>query len=219
MQVTEQQVAAGQAVYTPRTLAIYDFVVLGVSNRLIWRCPTPQLLAHYERLLSANHLDVGVGSGFFLDRCRFPSPTPRLVLMDLNSSALSHAATRVGRYAPQTVVHNVLEPAPKDLAKFDSIAINYLLHCIPGTMSSKASVFGHLKALLKPGGVLFGSTLLGTGIDRSWAARRLMKVYNKRGIFCNEQDDLDSLREGLADHFDEPHFELAGCGALFSARA
>lgn len=219
MPVTEQQVAAGQAVYTPRTLAIYDFVVLGVSNRLIWRCPTPRLLAHYDQLVSANHLDVGVGSGFFLDRCTFPSPSPRLVLMDLNSSALSHAASRVDRYSPKSVVHNVLEPAPTDLARFDSIAINYLLHCIPGSMSSKACVFGHLKALLKPGGVLFGSTLLGTGVDRNWAARRLMKVYNKRGIFCNEQDDLDGLRLGLADHFDEPYVELVGCAALFSARA
>ena len=48
-------VAAGQAVYDKRTLAIYDLLVLGLSNRWIWRCPTPVQLDHYNNNLSANH--------------------------------------------------------------------------------------------------------------------------------------------------------------------
>jgi hypothetical protein len=38
MNVSPEQVAAGQAVYTKRMLGIYDLLVLGLSNRLIWRC-------------------------------------------------------------------------------------------------------------------------------------------------------------------------------------
>lgn len=34
-------VAAGQAVYTPRVLKIYDLLVHGVSNPWVWRCRRP----------------------------------------------------------------------------------------------------------------------------------------------------------------------------------
>lgn len=78
MSVTAEQVTAGQAVYTKRTLALYDILVLGISNRLIWKCPTARLVDHYNTHLTANHLDVGVGTGYFLDRCRFPSATPQI---------------------------------------------------------------------------------------------------------------------------------------------
>lgn len=36
---------AGPAIYSPATLALYDFVVLTVSNPLVWRCPTWRILA------------------------------------------------------------------------------------------------------------------------------------------------------------------------------
>src|SRR5687767_12118685 len=84
LSVSTEQVEAGQAVYSQGTLRVYDWVVLGISNRFIWQCPTPGLVAHYNKHLSANHLDVGVGTGYFLDRCRFRSPTPGVALMDLN---------------------------------------------------------------------------------------------------------------------------------------
>ncbi|MGJ0512633.1 hypothetical protein [Methylocystis sp.] len=45
MPTTTEQIHAGQAVYTPNMLAIYDVLVLGLSNRWIWKCPTPRLLA------------------------------------------------------------------------------------------------------------------------------------------------------------------------------
>jgi len=95
MNVTEEQVAAGQAVYTKLVLRAYDLVVLGVSNRFIWKCPTQRLLEHYNLHVSANHADVGVGTGYFLDKCRFPSPTPRIALIDLNQNTLDFASRRI----------------------------------------------------------------------------------------------------------------------------
>jgi hypothetical protein len=50
--VTSKQVEAGQAVYTNRTLAVYDLVVLGISNRFIWKCPTRRLEEHYNQHIS-----------------------------------------------------------------------------------------------------------------------------------------------------------------------
>jgi ubiquinone/menaquinone biosynthesis C-methylase UbiE len=219
MTVTPEQVAAGQAIYTKRILGIYDFMVLGISNRLIWRCPTQRLVEHYNRHITANHLDVGVGTGYFLDRCRFPSNAPRVALMDLNQDALDFAARRIARYKPETYIRNVLEPLSIDAMKFDSIGINYLLHCLPGSIESKSVVFDYLKRLMNPNGVLFGSTLLQGGVVRNWPAKRLMKAYNSKGIFSNENDDADSLRRALSRRFRSVSIEILGCAALFSGRA
>lgn len=219
MPVTSEQIHAGQAVYTPKMLAIYDVLVLGLSNRWIWKCPTPRLLAHYDRHVSGNHLDVGVGTGYFLDRCRFPTEAPRIALMDMNRDALQYAARRIARYEPETYVRNVLEPIDFDGAKFDSLGVNYLLHCLPGDMATKARAFDFLSPLMNPGAIVFGSTLLQGGVERSFAAQRLMAFYNSKGIFSNAQDDLETLTRELEKRFDAVSVETVGCAALFSAKA
>lgn len=219
MNATPEQVLAGQAVYTKRALASYDFIVLGVSNRFIWRCPTRRLVEHYDAHASANHLDVGVGTGYFLDHCRFPSPMPRIALMDLNANALGSASARIARYEPEIHRRNVLDPIRIDAPKFDSVGMNYLLHCLPGTIRSKSIVFDHLKALMEPGAVLFGSTLLQGGVRRNMLARRLMDIYNAKGIFSNRSDDLAGLTDELNRRFDDVSIEVVGCAALFRGRA
>ena len=87
---------AGQAIYSPITLAVYDLIVLALSNPLIWRCPTGRILQLYDRHVTDNHLDVGVGTGWYLDRCHFPNPAPRIGLLDLNPNSLA-AASRQSR--------------------------------------------------------------------------------------------------------------------------
>jgi SAM-dependent methyltransferase len=218
MTITPAQIEAGQAVYTKALLRLYDLLVLGISNRLIWRCPTHHLLRLYDRHVTSNHLDVGVGTGFFLDRCRFPAGMPRLALVDLNPNCLEATARRVARYRPEVYRANVLEPLALDIKKFDSIGLNYLLHCLPGTIESKGAVFNHLNALLNPGGVIFGATLLHEGVSRNWAARRIMALYNRKGIFTNVHDGLDGLRQVLARQFSRVTVDVIGCAALFSAR-
>ena len=216
--VSAQQVEAGQAIYSKRVLSAYDFIVLGVSNPLIWRCPTAELAGHYDRHVSANHLDVGVGTGYFLDRCRFPVSTPRVALMDLNPETLAFASQRIARYRPETYRRNVLKPVAIDAARFDSVGLNYLLHCVPGSMESKATIFDHLQALMNPGAVLFGSTLLQGGVRRNAAAKWLMNFYNNKGIFANQRDDLDGLKRELMARFRDVSVQVIGCAALFSAR-
>jgi SAM-dependent methyltransferase len=218
MTITAKQIEAGQAVYTPKMLRLYDLFVLGFSNRLIWRCPTKHLLAMYDRHVTGNHLDVGVGTGFFLDRCRFPVDQPRLALMDLNANCLETTGRRVARYRPESYRVNVLDPIALGIKKFDSIGMNYLLHCLPGTIRTKSAAFRHLKSLLNPGGLMFGATLLHDGVRRNWAAQRVMALYNSKGIFGNAQDDLDGLKKVLAEHLTWVQVEVVGCAALFSGR-
>ena len=219
MTITPDQVKAGQAVYTKRTLNLYDFIVLTVSNPWIWKCPTPRLVEHYNRYVTGNHLDIGVGTGYFPDKCHFPARPPRVALMDLNTDTLAYASRRIQRYQPETYVQNVLEPITQDIAPFDSVGVNYLLHCVPGAMETKGAMFDHLKPLLNEGAVVFGSTLLQGGVERSGLAKRLMAVYNKKGIFSNTEDTLTGLENTLNQRFHDVQIEVVGCAALFSARA
>ncbi len=148
-------VYAAQAVYSKIVLTVYDWAVLGFSNRFLWRCPTLRLLALYNCHVTANHLDVGVGTGFFLDHCTFPGPAPRVALLDLNENCLRRTATRIARYHPETIRASVMEAIPYTGQRFDSIGMNYVLHCLPGNIHTKARSLDHLTKLVHPGGVVF----------------------------------------------------------------
>jgi ubiquinone/menaquinone biosynthesis C-methylase UbiE len=218
MPPTPDQIDAGQAIYTQAMLRNYDWLVLGISNRWVWRCPTRRLLRMYNDHVTANHLDVGVGTGYLLDHCQFPVDRPRIGLLDLNSSCLEVAAERISRFHPSQFQANVLVPIEIDVAPFDSIGLNYVLHCLPGSLEEKGVVFEHLARLLSPGGVVFGSTLLSGGVRRSWVSRRLMDYYNRRRIFSNRDDHLVQLEAALADRFVTHSLEVVGSAALFSGR-
>lgn len=210
-------VEAGQAVYTPRMLSVYDLWVLGISNRFIWRCPTPTILAWYDRHVTDRHLDIGVGTGYFLDHCRFPSGSPTLTLLDLNPNSLAATAARIARYSPETIRHNVFEPFQLNGQTFASVGINYLLHCLPGDIAAKQVVLRNAAEVLQPGGVLFGSTLLTLGVPRGYFARRLMSFYNSKGIFGNADDSLADLQQALSQLFSRVEIKTVGCAALFAA--
>ena len=215
---SQAEIDAGQAVYTRRNLALYDWLVHGVSNRWIWRCPTRRLVELYETHASNNHLDLGVGTGLLLQRAQL-TPETRLVLVDLNENCLALTAERLARQRPTTYVRNVLEPLELSVeTKFESAGLNYLLHCLPGSLREKAVVFDHVAEYLAPGGVLFGSTLLADDVKRNAAARALMRFYNRKGIFSNANDSRDDLSSALASRFVDSHVEVAGCAALFWAR-
>lgn len=216
MDATPGQVEAGHAFYTKRALAMYDLAILGFFSRVAWKCPSRRILQHYNEHVSENHLDVGVGTGYFLDHCRFVSPSPRVALMDLNTNCLTVAARRIARYDPEVYRANALEPIPFDAPKFDSVGLNYLLHCLPGDIATKSVVFEHLKALMNPGSVVFGATLLHEGVQRNWLARRVMDRNNKHGIFANAEDSLHGLRSALSQHLTESTVDVVGCVGIFS---
>jgi ubiquinone/menaquinone biosynthesis C-methylase UbiE len=206
------------AVYTPLALAFYDLAVLGLSNSFVWQCSTQVLMDFYNQHISDKHLDIGVGTGYSLDRCRFPSTAPKIALFDLNTHSLAKSAKRLRRYNPSCYVGNALHRIDIDMSGFDSISLNYLLHCLPGNLASKSIVFEHVKPLLRDGGVIFGSTILGEGVRHNPLAKQLMKIYNAKGIFSNLLDRPSDLEAGLKAHFDQYAIHISGCVALFSAR-
>jgi ubiquinone/menaquinone biosynthesis C-methylase UbiE len=211
-------IAAGHAIYSPVALRIYDAFVLGFSNHLLWRCPTRHLREVYDRNLSAVHLDIGVGTGYFLDKAHWSVATPAITLLDLNEHCLRHAGRRIGRFRPRILRANVLEPLPVD-GPFDSVALCYLLHCLPGNMVQKSVVFDHIRACLAPGARVFGATIVQGRAPRSAAAQAMMDFYNRKGVFSNVGDTIEDLEGALRKRFSQIAIRLIGCVAVFEARA
>jgi hypothetical protein len=218
MSMHKDAVHAGQSAYTPFSLKLYDQAVLGLSCRWVWKCPSRSLLAHYQQHISGNHLDVGVGTGYFLDKVRFPVSSPRVVLMDLNPNSLSCCAQRIARYQPQVHRCNALVPVVFTGERFDSLAMNLLLHCLPGRMEEKGVVLDNLLPLLNPGATVFGATLLHDGVERSSLAKGLMWFYNRKGIFTNAADSDASLARALDSCLVNVQVRVEGCMALFSGQ-
>ena len=213
-----KDVEAGQAVYSPLTLKAYDWFVHGLSNHLLWRCPTSKLRALYDRNVRARHLDIGVGTGYFVDKADWPVQEPDITLMDLNGACLEAASKRIARYKPKTVVANCLEPLPA-LTPFKSVGLSYLLHCVPGTIGDKAVMFDYLRPVLEPKARVFGATIVQGDAPRSPPAQALMNFYNKKGVFSNGEDTLEALQAELRARFNDVRVELIGAVALFEAEA
>lgn len=210
---------AGAAVYSSPVLKLYDWWVLGISNRWAWRCPTRSvLLPFYRRHVTKRHLDVGVGTGFYPARARL-QPGDALTLMDLNKNSLQAAAQRVSHLQARQFAHDVMQtPSPLEGERFDSIALFHLLHCLPGNLQQKGRAFECIKPLVAPGGVVFGATILGDSAGHNGFGRKLMRIYNAKGIFGNSRDTLADLRHVLEEHFHQVEVSLHGVVACFTAR-
>ena len=205
-------------IYSPRFLRFfYDTWVLGITNTYIWRCPTSSvLLPFFKSRASSKHLDIGVGTGYFLAHAEFAKDSS-VTLCDLNPASLAMARGRVPEIETQSLLHDAMEPLPV-AERFGSISLMYLLHCMPGPPERKAAIFGNVKKNLEEGGVVFGATVLGKGVEHNWAGRLLMNQYNKTGIFANREDDAEVFLKELKLHFEDVDAKIEGVVLLFTAK-
>ncbi len=205
----------GQAEYTPLLLAIYDSFVLGFMARAVWRCPTPPVVDRYRHHVGRRHLDVGPGTGYFLDKAGLLAGA-EVTLLDPNPTVLAHASRRLAPMNLTTVEADVLKPLPIS-GPFDSAALNYVLHCLPGHQSHKAGAIRNVAAVLGPDGVLFGGTVLGSSAEHTPSARAFLRAFNRQGVFDNLEDTEAGLHEVLEESFQTVEIDVIGSVALFTA--
>ncbi|MEU1664916.1 class I SAM-dependent methyltransferase [Streptomyces sparsogenes] len=211
------EAAAAAAVYSRPLLALYDTLVLGVVCRAVWRCPPEEMLALYDRHVSGRHLDIGPGTGYFLDRCRFPTRLPEITLVDLNPTVLATARRRIARYGPAALVRDVLRPMDLEGRRFTSAALNFVLHCLPSGAPAKFAVFDHLLPHLEPGATVFGSTVPARGVPHTAVSRFHQRECVRRGVLNNSEDSLELLDEALGCRFGHHRIRVRGTVALFEA--
>ncbi|TEA14338.1 Methyltransferase ctvB [Colletotrichum sidae] len=150
----------GNAVYFPLFLRwAYDTLILGFICPYAWGCPQDILQGHYSKHVGplagrsiTRLLDIGVGTGHFVEHAPLPSGT-NVLLADINKNPLSEAQGRIRRahkdVTVDTVLANVFElgdersSSSQRLAScvrdegddaFDVISCMLLLHCLPGML-------------------------------------------------------------------------------------
>jgi ubiquinone/menaquinone biosynthesis C-methylase UbiE len=209
----------GASVYSPIILKLYDFTVLGLSNRFAWECPTRTvLLPFYKEHLGLKHLDVGVGTGYYLAHAGL-TKSHQISLLDLNENSLRIAAAQVKKAQVRTFMRDVMQPfaEPADTG-YDSISLFYLLHCLPGTMEDKETAIANLKRYLSKDGVLYGATILGDEAAHNPIGRFALKLYNEKGVMHNLSDTLAGLQGMLRRQFQNVQIRRHNKVALFVAR-
>ena len=205
----------GQSDYTRLLLNVYDPIVLGLAARFVWRCPTARLVEGYRQHTRDRHLDVGPGTGYFLEQSGVPDRS-RVTIVDPNPNVLEHASRHLRRLDVTAVEADVLKPLPVD-GPFASAALHLVIHCLPGPLSRKAQAVANVAAVVAPSGVLFGASVLGTSGRHTWLARRVLTAFNRRGAFDNLGDSEEGLREILAASFEHVELETIGSIAIFAA--
>jgi ubiquinone/menaquinone biosynthesis C-methylase UbiE len=202
--------------YNRFLLTIYDPWVLGFMSRAVWRVPIAPYVEQYRRDLGRRHLDVGPGTGYFLEKAA-PAEGTEITLLDPNPNVLVRCSRRLAEMHPTTVQASVMEPLPVD-GTFDSAALSFVIHCLRGPMENKATAIRNVAAVLEPDGVLFGGTVLGLEEHHTPQARLFLKGANKIGDFDNLGDTADGLRRILEESFETVEVEVGGSAATFSAR-
>ena len=205
----------GQREYNRLLLNLYDPLVLGPIARHVWRCPTPGLVDRYRRHVRPRHLDVGPGTGYFLDRSGLADGSP-ITILDPNPNVLRHVSGRLGRMEVTAVEADVLKPLPVR-GPFDSAALHLVIHCLPGPRARKALAVANVAAVLAPDGVLFGASVLGEPGPHTRLARGILRVFNRQGGFDNLADTEAVLRGILTESFERVDLEVVGSIALFAA--
>ena len=206
----------GQAGYNRFMLTIYDPFVLRFMTRAVWKSPIALGVERYRQLIGQRHLDVGPGTGYFIEKATPPAGT-EITLLDANPKVLAHSSHRLAAMQPTTVEADVMKPLPLD-SRFDSAALSFVLHCLPGPQSNKATAIRNVAVVLESDGVLFGGTVLGLSERHNRRARAMIRAFNRNGAFDNRGDTADGLREILDASFEDVEVDVVGSAALFTAK-
>jgi SAM-dependent methyltransferase len=213
--MTDTTPVASARPYTRLFLTGYDLWLRSGAFRFVWQCPRTEILALYNGHVTEEHLEVGPGSGYFLDRCHFPKE-PRLTLLDASPAALAWSARRLARYSTALVEADIMEPLPQGDTVFRSVAMNCVLHLLPGALPEKARAIDNVLPCLARDGVLFGSTILADS-NHTWWSRAGMRIGNKLGMLCNLEDYADDLEQILRIRFEDVEVRLVGTMGIFTA--
>jgi SAM-dependent methyltransferase len=205
----------GQADYGRVLLRLYDPLVLGPIARFVWRFPTDEHVELYRKHIRPNHLDVGPGTGYFLEHAGLPSGS-KVTILDPNANVLRHVKDRLRDLDVTAVQADVLKPLPT-LGPFNSAALSLVLHCLPGPMERKALAIANVARVMAPDGVLFGATVLGRSARHTRLGRAFLWAFNKRGAFGNLDDTEAGLRDILERSFRRVTMETVAGTAIFVA--
>ena len=227
-----------EAIYNPKVLEMYDNVVWKFNSPALWRMNKADTYQLYKDCVGENHCEIAVGTGLFMKDYVLDKDTPEqlsLALCDLNKNTLDMAEQRIKESAAasgkivdiKTAIVDITSPGsiPTEmLHSYDSVAANFLLHCLHGGgLHDKVAGVQGCAALVKQDGWFFGSTLLGRDLlddahNAGPAAIKTVEFYNEIGIFGNKEDSMEDLESVLKEVFSEVEVWRVGYCAAWKAK-
>ena len=205
----------GQSDYSPALLRLYDPLVLGPIALYVWRFPVNEHTNYYPEHIRPNHLDIGPGTGYFLEHAGLPDGS-KVTILDPNANVLRYVKRRLLRLDVTAVEADVLKPFPIP-GPFDSVGLSMVLHCLPGPLERKALAIENIARVMAPGGVLFGASVLGPSAPHTRLGRAFLWAFNRRAAFSNLDDTEAGLHDILGRSFHNVELKTVGGIAVFVA--
>ena len=178
-----------------KNMRYYDHIVNNINCERVWRCSQQYTINHYRNNIASYHLEIGPGTGYFLENenLRKANSIEKITLVDINSDILEYASENLQYdYSRISTVNcNLFKETLPTHIKFNSVGLNYVLHCVPGNLEDKVDTLLH--NLDHTDYNLFGATVICDPLHMNPIAEYELMLLNGLGIFHNNDDTYDGL--------------------------
>ena len=186
-----------------RNIQHYDHIVNRINCLYAWKCSENYIINHYRSNISSYHLEIGPGTGYFLKRhnLRKNLSIQQLTLLDINENILDYSKKHLKNdydHDIQTLHYDIFSKKIPEHIKFNSVGINYVLHCIPGNLQHNIDIL--INNLGNNGYNLFGATVICDPLYMNPIAEYELMLLNSLGIFNNRNDTYDQFNEYLINN-------------------
>lgn len=193
----------------------YDLLVNNLNCKYVWKCDQKYIQNIYDKNITRNHIEIGPGTGYFLKKYKFDN----LTLIDVNQDILEESSRNLENNCKNINIinHNIFEKNNKlEIKNYNSIGINYVLHCVPNDLSY--SISNMINNIPNNNLTLFGSTVIPSEKDKFSLAQLEIYFLNKFGIFNNKSHSVNDISLYIKNNFQNYNMNKIGNSFLFEIK-
>ena len=175
----------------------YDRYVNEINCEKVWKCSQKHIIDNYRKNIDEKHLEIGPGTGYFLKKENLGVDFNKLTLVDVNTEILDYSKNNLQCECSDidVVSHNLFTCKIPEGVDFNSVGINYVLHCVPGNLQTKLD---NLICNLGDNKYnLFGASVICDPLHMNVIAEYELIFLNAFGIFHNNNDTYEELDQYL----------------------
>ncbi len=194
----------------------YDRLVNEINCEKVWGCSKKYIIDNYNKNINSKHLEIGPGTGYFLKKENLNVDLNKLTLIDVNDKILNYSKNNLqSEYSKIDILsHDLFTTKIPSNIKFNSVGINYVLHCVPGNLQTKLDKL--ISNLGNNEYNLFGASVICDSININLIAEYELIFLNAFGIFNNNYDTYEELNEYLNNRNLNFSLKRHGYVALFN---
>ncbi|MGV3278447.1 hypothetical protein ACFX5K_02215 [Rickettsiales bacterium LUAb2] len=177
-----------------------------------------ETIKNYYKHMEYYHLEVFATNGIFLNNERLSDIYPHITVIETSSTSFEKLELRLDNTLCQA---NLIElDITKDPinfeTKFNSISLQFVLDTLPGGINQIEQFLINLKNNLNPHvAVIFGTVVVGVGLEHKARALNYIKQQNKNKKWFNLDLKLDDLVTIFERHFETVSLRYEGSCLFF----